>query len=68
MTDIEPHGAAFIRAAIRVAWAAWAAQAGERPSGEDIGALMFAFGSALGAMHGPGLARLDEKLAVAEDG
>ena len=65
--DIEPHEAAFIRTAIKVALAALAAQAGHPPSEAEQGSLRFAFGCALGAMDAPaGLARLDEKLAVAE--
>ncbi len=67
--DIEPHEAAFILAAIDVARAASAAHAGDPPSEAEIGRLLLAFGSALGAMGGPaGLAQLGKKLAVVESG
>lgn len=67
--DVEPHEATFILAAIDVARAASAAHAGDPPSEAEIGRLMFAFDSALGAMGGPaGLAQLGKKLAVAESG
>jgi len=56
-----------MRAAISVALAAHAAHGGDPPSEADIGARMFALGLTLGAMTPAGLARLDQKLAVAED-
>jgi hypothetical protein len=65
--DVEPHEATFIRAAIKVAWAAWAAQAGDPPSEAEKGRVMLAYGGALGTVGPAGLALLDQKLAVAEN-
>lgn len=67
--EIEPQEATFLRAAMSLAHAAAATHAGHSLSEADNDRLMWAFGSALGAVNGPaGLARLDEKLAVAENG